>query len=134
MFADEKDIIILRNIFYKDQKKRDLSLRGHPVLIIKKTETDFYYLTISSSSSKTSHKLKGQHYKIRRNLENNLKSPVSFINLKNIYKSEIKGYCSYGTIDEEEYDEIIRRFDNFQNNVQKDEFYDEVKNISIKEK
>ena len=42
-------------------------------------------------------------------------------------------YAIYKTLSEE-YDEIIRRFDNFQNNVQKDEFYDEVKNISIKEK
>ena len=66
MFAEEQDIINLRNIIYKDVGRIDFSLTGHPVLIIRVTDSHFYYLTISSSSNKTLHKNNYQHFPLRK--------------------------------------------------------------------
>ena len=67
MFTEEQDIINLKNIIYKDAGRIDLSLTGHPVLIIKVTDTHFYYLTISSSSNRTSHRNNHQHFILKKN-------------------------------------------------------------------
>ena len=110
MFAEEQDIINLRNIVYKDAGRIDLSLTGHPVLIIKVTDTHFYYLTISSSSNRTSH----------RN--------THFINLKNIYKQEIANYAPYGFVNDYLFKNIITKLKYYQENITEDELYSEIKN------
>lgn len=127
MFAEEKDLINLKNIVYKDAGRIDFSLTGHPVLIILVTDKEFYYLTISSSSNKTSHRNESQHFKLKRNKNNNLRSPMNYINLKNIYKTEINNYAPYGYVDDKTYSEVIKKLKYYQENIKKDEYYDEIK-------
>lgn len=128
MFAEEQDIINLKNIVYKDSGRIDFSLTGHPVLIVHVNDTHFYYLTISSSSNKTLHKNNYQHFLLRKNRDNRLKAPMNYINLKNIYKQEINSYAPYGFVDDKLFDEIIKKLRYYQENINKDEFYDEIKN------
>lgn len=129
MFAEAQDIINLKNIIYKDASRIDLSLTGHPVLIIHVTETHFYYLTISSSSNKTLHRNTYQHFILKKNKDNRLKAPMNYINLKNIYKQEINNYVPYGYVNDILFKEIISALKYYQENIRKDEFYLEIKNI-----
>ena len=128
MFAEEQDIINMKNIIFKDAKRIDFSLTGHPVLIICVTDTNFYYLTISSSSNKTLHKNNYQHFSLKRNKDNRLKAPVNYINLKNIYKQEISSYAPYGFVDDVLFRKIIKQLKYYQEKINKDELYDEIKN------
>lgn len=127
MFAEEQDIINLKNIVYKDAGRIDFSLTGHPVLIIYVTEKHFYYLTISSSSNKTLNRNKHQHFVLKKNKDNKLKAPMNYINLKNIYKQEINNYIPYGFVDDEIFKNIIKQFKYYQENVTKDQLYNEIK-------
>lgn len=127
MFAEEQDIINLRNIIYKDAGRIDFSITGHPVLIIRVTDTHFYYLTISSSSNKTLHKNNYQHFSLKRNKDNRLKAPINYINLKNIYKQELNNYVPYGYVDDKLFKQIMKQLKFYQENINKDEYYDEVK-------
>ena len=127
MFAEEQDIINLKNIVYKDAGRIDLSLTGHPVLIINVTDTHFYYLTISSSSNKTSHRNTHQHFILKKNKENGLKAPMNFINLKNIYKREIANYTPYGFVNDSLFNIIISKLKYYQENITEDELYLEIK-------
>ncbi len=128
MLAEEQDIINLRNIIYKDAGRVDFSITGHPVLIIRVTETYFYHLTISSSSNKALHKNNYQHFSLKKNKDNKLKAPISYINLKNIYKQEINNYIPYGFVDDILFKKIIKQFKYYQEVINKDELYDEIKN------
>lgn len=128
MFAEEQDIINLKNIIYKDAGRIDLSLTGHPVLIIKVTDTHFYYLTISSSSNRTSHRNNHQHFILKKNKDNGLKAPMNFINLKNIYKREIDNYTPYGFVNDALFKKIISELKYYQENITEDELYSEIKN------
>lgn len=127
MFAEEQDIINIKNIIYKDAGRIDFSLTGHPVLIIRVTDTHFYYLTISSSSNKTLHKNNYQHFSLRKNKDNRLKAPINYINLKNIYKQEINNYAPYGYVDVKLFKKIMEQLKYYQENINKDEYYDEIK-------
>lgn len=127
MFAEEQDIINIKNIIYKDAVRIDFSLTGHPVLIIRVTDTHFYYLTISSSSNKTLHKNNYQHFSLRKNKDNRLKAPINYINLKNIYKQEINNYAPYGYVDDKLFKKIMEQLKYYQENINKDEYYDEIK-------
>lgn len=127
MLAEQQDIINLRNIIYKDAGRIDLSLTGHPVLIICVTDTHFYYLTISSSSNKTTHRNNKQHFILRKNRDNRLKAPINYINLKNIYKQEINNYVPYGFVDDDLFKRITDSLKYYQEKIKKDEYYDEVK-------
>ena len=127
MLAEEQDIINLKNIIYKDARRIDFSLTGHPVLIIRVTDSHFYYLTISSSSNKTLHKNNYQHFALKKNKENKLKAPINYINLKNIYKQEINTYAPYGYVDDRLFKIIMKNLKYYQENIHKDEFYDEIK-------
>ncbi len=127
MFAEEKDIINMKNIIYKDANRIDFSLTGHPVLIISVTATHFYYLTISSSSYKTLHKNNFQHFLLRKNKDNRLKAPINYINLKNIYKQEKNNYAPYGFVDEKLFKQIIKQLKFYQEQIKKDDLYDEIK-------
>ena len=128
MFAEEQDIINLSNIIYKDAGRIDFSITGHPVLIIRVTDTHFYYLTISSSSNKALHKNNYQHFPLRKNKDNKLKAPINYINLKNIYKQEINNYVPFGFVDDILFKKIIKQFKYYQEVITKDELYDEIKN------
>lgn len=125
MFAEEQDIIMLKNIRFKDYNKFDLSLNGHPVLIIHKTDDYFYYLTLSRSTNKNPKKI-GYHYMIKKSNKNGLTAPISYVNLRNIYKAEIKGYVPIGRIKDEEYLEILKQLSNFQKKYKTDENYKEI--------
>lgn len=127
MFAEEQDIINIKNIIYKDAGRIDFSLTGHPVLIIRVTDTHFYYLTISSSSNKTLHKNNDQHFSLRKNKNNRLKAPINYINLKNIYKQEINNYAPYGYVDDKLFKKIMEQLKYYQETIKKDEYYDEIK-------
>ena len=129
MFAEKQDIINLKNIIYKDVGRIDLKLTGHPVLIIHVTDTHFYYLTISSSSNNTLHKNNYQHFALRKNKDNNLKAPINYINLKNIYKQEINNYVPYGFVDDKTFNQIIIKLKYYQENINKDNLFEEIKNI-----
>lgn len=128
MFLEKQDIINLKNIIYKDINKIDLSLSGHPVLIICVTETHFYYLTISSSSNKTLHRNVNQHFILKKNRDNGLKAPMNYINLKNIYKQEVNSYIPYGFVNDLLFKKIISALEHYQENVVMDNLYLEVKN------
>lgn len=128
MFLEKQDIINLKNIIYKDINRVDLSLSGHPVLIICVTETHFYYLTISSSSNKTLHRNVNQHFILKKNRDNGLKSPMNYINLKNIYKREVNSYIPYGFVNDLLFKKIISALEFYQENVVMDDLYLEVKN------
>lgn len=128
MFLEKQDIINLKNIIYKDINKIDLSLSGHPVLIICVTETHFYYLTISSSSNKTLHRNVNQHFILKKNRDNGLKAPMNYINLKNIYKQEVNSYIPYGFVNNLLFKKIINALEYYQENVVMDNLYLEVKN------
>ncbi len=128
MFLEKQDIINLKNIIYKDINKIDLSLSGHPVLIICVTETHFYYLTISSSSNKTLHRNVNQHFILKKNRDNGLKAPMNYINLKNIYKQEVNSYIPYGFVNNLLFKKIISALEYYQENVVMDNLYLEVKN------
>ena len=128
MFLEKQDIINLKNIIYKDINRIDLSLSGHPVLIICVTETHFYYLTISSSSNKTLHRNVNQHFILKKNRDNGLKSPMNYINLKNIYKREVNSYIPYGFVNDLLFKKIINALKYYQENVVMDDLYLEVKN------
>lgn len=128
MFLEKQDIINLKNIIYKDINKIDLSLSGHPVLIICVTETHFYYLTISSSSNKTLHRNVNQHFILKKNRDNGLKAPMNYINLKNIYKQEVNSYIPYGFVNDLLFKKIINALEYYQENVVMDNLYLEVKN------
>ncbi len=127
MFAEEQDIINIKNIIYKDAGRIDFSLTGHPVLIIRVTDTHFYYLTISSSSNKTLHKNNYQHFLLMKNKDNKLEAPINYINLKNIYRQEINSYAPYGYVDDKLFKKIIEQLKYYQENINKDEYYDEIK-------
>lgn len=127
MFAEKQDIINLKNNIYKDAKRIDISLTGHPVLIIHVTDTHFYYLTISSSSNKTSNRNNYQHYILKKNKENCLKAPLNYINLKNIYKKEIDSHSPLGYVNDIEFNKIMKNFKYYQENITKDEYYSEIK-------
>lgn len=126
MIAEEQDIIMIKNIMFKDQNKLDLRLHGHPVLIIHKTDDYFYYVTISSTTNKNPHKLIGQHYELKKNNINKLTSPISYINLKNIYKEETKGYIPIGHVNDSEYLKILKQLSEFQKKYKEDEYFKEV--------
>lgn len=128
MFLEKQDIINLKNIIYKDINKIDLSLSGHPVLIICVRKTHFYYLTISSSSNKSLHRNINQHFILKKNKDNRLKSPMNYINLKNIYKQEINNYIPYGFVNDLLFKKIISALKYYQENVAMDNLYLEVKN------
>ena len=128
MFLEKQDIINLKNIIYKDINKIDLSLSGHPVLIICVRKTHFYYLTISSSSNKSLHRNINQHFILKKNKDNRLKSPMNYINLKNIYKQEINNYIPYGFVNDLLFKKIISALKYYQENVAMDTLYLEVKN------
>ena len=119
MFAED--------IIYKDAGRIDFSITGHPVLIIRVTDTHFYYLTISSSSNKTLHKNNDQHFSLRKNKNNRLKAPINYINLKNIYKQEINNYAPYGYVDDKLFKKIMEQLKYYQETIKKDEYYDEIK-------
>ena len=125
MIAEEQDIIMLQNILFKDHNELDLHLNGHPVLIIHKTEDYFYYLTISSNTNKNPRK-QGYHYPLKKTKKNRLTTPISYVNLRNIYKAEIKGYLPVGHINNDEYLKIIKQFNDFQRKYKKDEFFNEI--------
>ena len=127
MFAEEQDIINIKNIIYKDAGRIDFSLTGHPVLIIRVTDTHFYYLTISSSRNKTLHKNNYQHFLLMKNKDNKLEAPINYINLKNIYRQEINSYAPYGYVDDKLFKKIIEQLKYYQENINKDEYYDEIK-------
>ena len=125
MIAEEQDIIMLQNIVFKEYNELDLHLNGHPILIIHKTEDYFYYLTISSSTNKNFRK-RVYYYPLKKNKQNGLTIDISYINLKNIYKAEIKGYLPVGYINNDEYLKIIKQFSNFQRKYKKDEYFNEM--------
>lgn len=126
MLADEQDIILLKNIIFKDQNKIDTSLTGHPVLIISVTETHFYYLVITSSAKKKKFLKNNEYYPLEKNNKNKLRSLVSYINLKNIYKQELKNYVPIGYIKDKEYDDIINHLAYYQENIKQDNLYNEL--------
>lgn len=126
MLADEQDIILLKNIIFKDQNKIDTSLTGHPVLIISVTDTHFYYLVITSSAKKKKFLKNNEYYPLEKNNKNKLRSLVSYINLKNIYKQELKNYVPIGYVKDKEYDDIINHLAYYQENIKQDNLYNEL--------
>lgn len=126
MLADEQDIILLKNIIFKDKNKIDTSLTGHPVLIISVTDTHFYYLVITSSTKKQKFLKNNEYYPLEKNKNNKLRSLISYINLKNIYKQELKNYVPIGYIKDKEYNDIINNLAYYQENIKQDNLYNEL--------
>ncbi len=125
MFFEEKDILMLKNIRFKDGIL-DASIYGHPVLVIKVEKEYFYYLVITSSYKKTHF---NQFYKIYKNKTNRFKRNICYIDLKNIYKSEIKNYMPVGYLTDELYNEVMNELHYYQENIKTDKEYTRVKNL-----
>ena len=123
MFFEEKDILMLRNIRFKDGLL-DASIYGHPVLVIKVEKEYFYYLTITSSDKES---YSNEFYKIYKDKTNKCKKTVNYINLKDIYKAEIKNYAPIGYLTDEVYDDVMNKLYYFQENIKTDEEYTRVK-------
>ena len=123
MFFEEKDILVLKNIRFKDGKL-DTSIHGHPVLVIKVEDDCFYYLTITSKP-KDNHP--NEFYKIYKDYTNRFKKEVNYINLKYVYKSEIKNYSPVGYITDEEFNEIMNELYFYQENIGRDKDYKKIR-------
>lgn len=123
MFFEEKDILMLKNIKFKNGLL-DTSIYGHPVLVIKVEDGYFYYLTITSSD-KTAYS--NEFYKICKDKTNKFKKTVNYINLKYIYKAEIKNYIPVGYLTDEVYNEVMNELYYYQENIKTDKEYTGVK-------
>lgn len=128
-FINEQDIIILRNIVYKENNRIDTSIKGHPVLVIGITEYCFYYLTISSSTNINSLNNEHKYFKLIKNKSNRLKRNVSYVNLKNIYKAPIQSFKPLGHVSDEVFQKLILSLKYYQENFSADEKYLEIKDI-----
>lgn len=126
-FVNEQDIIILRNIIYKDNNKIDTSLSGHPIVVIGVKGDYFYYLTMSSCRGQNSNMY--QHFKLFKSHTNRLKRNVSFVNLKNIYKAQVTSFNPYGHVSDEIFQKLILSLKYYQENLRTDENYLEIKDI-----
>ena len=102
MFFEEKDILMLKNIKFKNGLL-DTSIYGHPVLVIKVEDGYFYYLTITSSD-KTAYS--NEFYKIYKDKTNNI--PVGYLT-------------------DEVYNEVMNELYYYQENIKTDKEYTRVK-------
>ena len=123
MFFEEKDILLLTNIRFKNGLL-DTSIHGHPVLVIKVENNFFYYLTITSTNKDN---FSNEFYKIYKDKTNKFKKEINYINLKFVYKAEIKNYTPVGHIDDEVFDEIMNELYFYQENNGMDKDYTKIR-------
>lgn len=124
MFAEEQDIIVINNIYFKPNNKLDTRITGHPVLIIKKTDTHFYFLVITSKEPKG--KNKEAYFASQINVKGFTKKPINYINLAHIYKYELRNYAPSGRVDDEIFLKIMLKLQEYQETYRTDEYYSEV--------
>ena len=93
-------------------------------MVIKVEDGYFYYLTITSSD-KTAYS--NEFYKIYKDKTNRFKKTVNYINLKYIYKAEIKNYIPVGYLTDEVYNKVMNELYYYQENIKTDIEYTRVK-------
>ena len=123
------DIVLIKNLTFKDEHSHDLRIHGRPSLIIHTNEENFYFLTISKNKSYIDHPLK--YYELYRDSINRLTIDKSYINLQNIYKDVNRSLVPLGSIRENQFDSLLKKLVLYQLDVKKDELFDELIDMNV---
>ena len=118
------DIVIMKNLTFKDNNLHDIRVNGRPSLIIHKNNNAFYFLTITKKPDQLDDTIK--YYEIVKDKFNKLPVEKSYINLENIYKSKNQTLVPIGSVFDYKLDKILKHLVFYQLGVKKDEYYEEL--------
>ncbi len=119
------DIIYVRNIKFKDNKKLDTRLNGHPAVIIGIVDNFFYYLILSSNEMFYLKYPKG-YFKLIKDKRNKLKKD-SYVNFRNVYKSKLVNYVPIGEVRKDVYTKLIKALKKYKYKNYDDVIYNQIR-------
>jgi hypothetical protein len=117
------DVVIAKGTVFKDSHLYDPHESGRPVLVIHNDGQIFYYLVMSKSVGLPSDLI--SNYNVTNRLSKKLNH--SFILFQDIYKGINDGQEFVGKLPINYVNLILKKLVYFQENIQKDDNYDEIK-------
>lgn len=114
------DIIVVKGTIFKENGWYDTRIYGRPVLILDSNNEVFYYLTMSTKRVDDDEMY--QYFYVKHKA-----GRKCYINCKSIYKKEAEFHTVRDTLYDEQLEALLEKFIHYQEQVEADEFYNEIK-------